>query len=580
MIKLRPYQQEAVDAAVNWMKSNTLGGVVDASGGFGKSIVIAEVARIMHELSGKYVLCLVPNAELLTQNCEKLEAIGCKFSTYSASVGKSLRHPIVVATEGTWKSVAKEYGAKFGTVLVDEGDRTTATLKKIMDDMREENPMLRLCAFTGTPYRLKTGWIFEVDLNNKLVDETVDPFYKKLIYRLGCDELISMSYLTPVTIGTPSNEYDTSNLKLSGEDFTPSSIRNTFECHESVTHKIVNDIVEKTKDRNGVMIFAATLKHAEDIIKYLPKDDYLFVHGEMNKGERKEAIRLFKQKKKKYIVNRDILTVGFDAPHVDCIALMRATSSNRLFQQIVWRGVRLSKGKQDCLLLDYARNIENLFDGSHEIFTPSIKAYGSKPSEKISVTCEQCGTDQEHSKRNGYENWDQFGYVIDLAGDRNVNNIPAHYGRRCIGIKPLGKNKFERCDYFWSHKECPACQHKNDIAARNCESCGFNLINPDDKLTDTATYIPIGERMTTRVNGMDVKKSTDGSVAYVTFNTQHGDIKCRFFPTHAKTHIARHWWAFKRSTEDSTIIPKYIEYTRQESGYCSINRYMREGLAG
>lgn len=571
---LRPYQVEAVEAAIAWMKTNTLGAVLSLSGGSGKSIIIAEVAKRMHELSGKSILCLVPNAELLVQNCEKLEAIGAKFSTYSASVGKSMRHPIVVATEGTWKSVAKQYGSRFSTVLVDEGDRTTATLKAIMDDMREENPMIRLCAFTGTPFRLKDGWIAEIDLNGKLIQEANNPFYKKIIYELGCDELIAMGYLTPVSIGCPSDSYDTSELKISGDDFTSESIKKTFECHENLTHKIIDDIIEKTKDRKGVMIFAATLKHAEEIIKHLPKDDYLFVHGGMSKQERKTAVALFKAGKKKYIVNRDILTVGFDATHCDCIALLRSTSSNRLFQQIVWRGVRLHKGKKDCLLLDYAKNIENLFDGSGEIFTPQIKAYGSKPSIKIDVSCPDCGTTQQHSKRDGYESWDEFGYAVDLAGDRLDPPIPAHYGRRCLGVASLGKNQHKRCEYYWAHKVCPSCGEKCDIAARNCQSCGITLINPEDKLSETATVIPVGEQFTVRVDNMTVKQT--GDITHVLFNTPHGELKCRFFPKHNQPHVARHGWAFQKATEHGTKTPTYVVYTLQKSGYCSINKYMFE----
>lgn len=567
---LRPYQQDCINEAIKWMKTNTLGAVCELSGGSGKSIIIAEVAKRMHELSGKSVLCLVPSAELLVQNCEKLEAIGAKFSIYSASIGKSMRHPIVVSTEGTWKSVAKQYGSRFSTVLVDEGDRTTATLKKIMDDMREENPLIRLCAFTGTPYRLKTGWIMELDQEGKILQEAINPFYKKLIYRMTCDQLIDMGYLTPVQIGVPSQSYDTSALKLSGEDFTNESVKKTFECHESLTQKIVLDIIEKSKDRKGVMIFAATLDHAREIIKYLPQDDYLFVHGEMNKNERKNAVELFKAQKKKYIVNRDILTVGFDATHCDCIALLRATSSNRLFQQIVWRSVRLHEGKTESLLLDYAKNIENLFDGKAEIFSPTIKAYGSKPTEKISVMCEWCGTEQEHAKRPHYENHDPFGFVLDLTGERLDPPIPSHYGRRCIGVTALGKNNFARCQYHWTYKECPECSEKNDVAARKCSGCGLVLINPEDKLSETATFIPVGEQATTVINSMSVRH---GEVLHVEWETPHGTLKSRFFPNHKQWAIAHHGKKFLKETDHGNKPPKMITYTKQKTGYCSINEY-------
>ncbi|MFO6484435.1 hypothetical protein ACLBR5_13415 [Escherichia coli] len=50
-----------------------------------------------------------------------------------------------------------------------------------------------------------------------------------------------------------------------------------------------------------------------------------------------------------------VLTTGFDAPHVDLIAILRPTESVSLYQQIVGRGLA-SSGKTDCLILDYAGN--------------------------------------------------------------------------------------------------------------------------------------------------------------------------------------------------------------------------------
>ena len=41
--------------------------------------------------------------------------------------------------------------------------------------------------------------------------------------------------------------------------------------------------------------------------------------------------------------------------------MLRPTESVSLYQQIVGRGLRLSPGKSDCLVLDYAGNNFNLF---------------------------------------------------------------------------------------------------------------------------------------------------------------------------------------------------------------------------
>ena len=52
-----------------------------------------------------------------------------------------------------------------------------------------------------------------------------------------------------------------------------------------------------------------------------------------------------------------MLTTGFDAPHIDCVVLLRPTMSPGLYYQMVGRGFRLAPGKQNCLVLDFGGNV-------------------------------------------------------------------------------------------------------------------------------------------------------------------------------------------------------------------------------
>ena len=78
------------------------------------------------------------------------------------------------------------------------------------------------------------------------------------------------------------------------------------------------------------------------------------VTGETPKAERKQIVADFKARRFKYLVNIAVYTTGFDVPHVDTIAILRATESASLLQQIIGRGMRLHDEKFDCLVLDYA----------------------------------------------------------------------------------------------------------------------------------------------------------------------------------------------------------------------------------
>jgi len=96
------------------------------------------------------------------------------------------------------------------------------------------------------------------------------------------------------------------------------------------------------------MIFAATRQHAKEIMESLPPELSVMVTGDMSKQDREDAINKFKSKSLKYIVNITVLTVGFDAPHVDHVVIMRATESVRLLQQIIGRSLRVTTNLTDA----------------------------------------------------------------------------------------------------------------------------------------------------------------------------------------------------------------------------------------
>ena len=126
--------------------------------------------------------------------------------------------------------------------------------------------------------------------------------------------------------------------------------------------------------------------------------------------KRDNIIQDFKDKKIKYLVNVSVLTTGFDAPHVDVIAILRPTESVSLYQQIIGRGLRLDPGKKDCFILDYTGM-------SHDIYAPEISDKKPTPqSVAVQIPCPECG----------FEN--NFWGKVDDDG-----NITEHYGRKCRG---------------------------------------------------------------------------------------------------------------------------------------------------
>lgn len=487
MATLRPYQQLAVDAAVIWCKRSIEPAVLDLATGAGKSHIIAAIAAELHRISGgKHVMCLAPSAELVTQNREKYLATGNPASIYSASAGgKCLRHPVVFGTPGTVKSAARRIGSRFCAVIIDEAHGITPTVRHIIDAMRSQNDKLRVIGLSATPYRLNTGYIYAIDDKDRAVHDCKEPYFAKLLYRVPAHYLIEQGYLTqPIVSDIGGDHYETLHMQVNSRgQFDAKDVDRAFIGRGRKTAAIVADIVERSRDRQGVMIFAATVQHAQEIMESLPPGLSAIVTGDTPKNQRTSIINMFKRRDLKYLVNVSVLTTGFDAPHVDVIAIMRATESVALLQQIIGRGLRKCDGKQNCIVLDYAENVErHCPDG--DLFNPKIRTKGSNEDAEscLEVSCPECGTTNIVKPR---PNPDQFsistdGYFIDLAG--NKTQIPGHFARRCAGLLPIGRGELRQCEYRWMGKECPQCTHHNDIAARYCEACKNELVDPNEKL--------------------------------------------------------------------------------------------------
>lgn len=489
--KLRPYQQEAVNRTIEWVKSSIEPCLVEMSVGAGKSLYIAEVARLMHQISGgKKVLCLAPRAELCHQNRAKYLMTGNSASLYSSSAGsKCLKNDVVFATPGTFKRVANRLGVQFCAVVVDECEGMTPTIRKIIDDMRDGNRNLRVIGTTGTPFTTNGGYVYRMDENNRThgPDAARDPYFAKKLYTVTTRYLLSQGYLTPLVIGETGNDhYDAISLAVnSSGNFDSRDIDRVFVGHGRKTAYIVADLMERFKGRKSIVIFAATVQHADEVLASLHPGIAAVITGETK--DRASILRRFDNGELRVLINVNVLTVGWDCPRVDAIALLRATESIRLLTQIIGRGLRLCDGKDNILLLDYAQNIERHAPSDGDIFNPQVKAQKAPgEAQPIDVECPECSTTIQFNLRpnEGLFDIDKNGYYT-LEGQRVMTDhgpSPAHYGRRCYGLVKSGMGSYEQCSYRWTFKPCPECDAENDIAARYCTDCKGEIVDPGKKL--------------------------------------------------------------------------------------------------
>lgn len=486
MLTLRPYQKDAVDAAVRHFRSSREPAVVVLPTGAGKSVVIAELARIAR---GR-VLVLAHVKELVEQNHAKYVAYG-EAGIYAAGLERKDRDEKVIF--GSIQSVARADDAffrDFSLVVIDECHRVSVDgetqYAQVVARLRASNAALCVLGLTATPYRLGLGWIYRFHAQRRLLRTNEERFFGRCVYELSLRHMIDKGYLTrPIRIDAPVAAYDFSRLMLraGSTTFATTEIEAVLKEQKRATPGIVANIVDVAKDRQGVMIFTASVRHAKEVLGLLPPDESAIVVGDTESRERDDIVARFKARKLKFLVNVSVLTTGFDAPHVDLIALLRPTESVSLFQQIVGRGLRVSDGKTDCLVLDYTGQ-------GHDLYRPEIDE--NRPHSAavpVIIPCPTCGHEND------------FWGLVDGDGD-----IIEHFGRRCRGAEvDEVSGAIVACPFRFRFKLC-TCGAENDVAARECSACGAVLVDNDRKLKDA---MALKDAHVMRVDSMALERSQD-----------------------------------------------------------------------
>ncbi|TOL42670.1 ATP-dependent helicase [Vibrio parahaemolyticus] len=530
MYTLRPYQADSVKAVIHYFRKHSTPAVIVLPTGAGKSLVITELAR----LAKGRVLVLAHVKELVEQNHAKYEGYGLKGAIFSAGLGrKETDQQVVFASVQSVVRNLDSFKNQFSLLVIDECHRVpddkNSSYQKVITHLRELNPGIKVLGLTATPYRLGMGWIYQYHTRGQVRTEE-SRFFRDCIFELPIRYLLDENFLTPARMmDAPVLSYDFSQLKPANTGrYKEAEMDMVIDKAKRATPQIVEQIIQYARERKGVMIFAATVRHAQEIHGLLPEGETAIVIGDTPTPERDAIIQAFKNREIKYLVNVSVLTTGFDAPHVDLIAILRPTESVSLYQQIVGRGLRLSEGKNECLVLDYAGN-------SYDLYQPEVG--DPKPdstSEIITIPCPACGFNN-----NFWGKLDSNGFLLE------------HFGRRCQGyFEDEDTGEREHCGYRFRAKYCGECGADNDIAARICHECDATLVDPDKKLKEA---LNLKDALIFECTEMDLSvfKSNDGkSQLKVTYSGE---------PYQGEGHALVHeFWSLNTKKQKQTFKDQFV----------------------
>lgn len=590
MYKLRAeYQAPAHDATIEHCKKTSAAAYHNQSVGAGKTLQIAFYVKYLVDRKAR-VLVLARQGELIEQNSDDYKLIGGKCSIYSASIGmKSTFYPAVFGTEKTVcnaldtdfaynEAEPKKSLGFFHALLIDEChhvdwqdallDKPTTQYGKIIKHFLRINPQMRIVGYTGSPYR-----------NNASI---LGEFWQAKLSDVSTYQLINLGYLVPPIFGFGDEEHHYSGLDKftpsgseSADDFSPKELAEMGReiCKQKdKTALIIEEVIERTRDRLGVLITCASKKHCEQVAECLPRGTWGIVTDSTSAKDRKRILDDAKSGAIKYVIQIGCLTTGVNVPRWDCLVMLRKIGSLTQLIQLTGRGLRTLKPaqieeglhKHDCLILDYTDTYEaigKLFDDP--IVQSAVAAKQSK--EIVMQECPKCGTEN------------------------------SEYAVRCRGVDNSATDG--RCEHYFKFVMCLACDTMNAPTARTCRKCSAILIDPNKALTrkaySDAEYKPV-IKMTLEqtANGLKVSYMLE-STRFVN-GEELPEIATEYHqPNSAEAHQKARWYKFVsdhiqgnqfrrmycKMTVDAMVknsamldVPTHITHRINEKGFSIINR--------
>lgn len=332
MSQLREYQSLAIDKLREVIRNNKKP-VLSSPTGSGKTRIASEIFAMARQRN-KRVAFVVPFLSLIGQTWKAFAAAGMDEDDMGViQADHTLTNwtkPIQICSIDT---LARRKGLpEVDIVIFDECHKRSVVHKRWMDHA----PDTKFIGLSATPWAKGMGDIWD-----------------EMIIVSTPGKLIQEGFLSPFRFFAPASP-DLTGVKTRMGDYAEDQLSKAMNKAELVAD-IVTTWIKKGEGR-PTFCFAVDCAHAQEIQKQFNKAGipagYIDAYTEVK--NREAMIEQLRNGEIKIICNVGTMTTGVDAPFVSCIILARPTKSEMLYIQIIGRGLRLSEGKPDCLILDHS----------------------------------------------------------------------------------------------------------------------------------------------------------------------------------------------------------------------------------
>ena len=264
-----------------------------------------------------------------------------KFHSYYASNTSSLLSSVKAMSIQWLMRHYDEIEEEPGMIVIDEAHHALA---KTYKEMWERFPKATFLGLTATPCRLN-GKGF-TDLFDVLVQSwSVPEFISK--GRLATYDFVSIK-----SDGMTQRLIDSLQKRGADGDYQNKEMDMLLNKKPSI-ERLYRSLEEFGKGRKGI-VYAINISHAQKITKLYQENGVkaIAIDSKTPATERQQDIEAFKKGDIQVLVNVDIFSEGFDCPDVEFVQLARPTLSLAKYLQMVGRGLRVAKGKKNCVIID------------------------------------------------------------------------------------------------------------------------------------------------------------------------------------------------------------------------------------
>ena len=336
-IKLFDYQEdmkERIEKALRLYRSV----MAQMPTGTGKTYLLTAVIDSFVSNNPKEIVWIVAHRrELVSQIDETVR----KFHSYSASNTSTLLSSVKAMSIQWLIRHYDEIEEEPGMIVIDEAHHALA---KTYKEMWKRFPKAKFLGLTATPCRLN-GKGF-TDLFDVLVQSwNVPEFISK--GRLATYDFVSIK-----SDGVTQRLIDSLQKRGADGDYQNKEMDMLLNKKPSI-ERLYQSLEEFGKDRKGI-VYAININHAQKITKLYQEHGVkaIAIDSKTPATERQQDIEAFKKGDIQVLVNVDIFSEGFDCPNVEFVQLARPTLSLAKYLQMVGRGLRVAKGKKNCVIID------------------------------------------------------------------------------------------------------------------------------------------------------------------------------------------------------------------------------------